>query len=388
MDPLVAILESVARRMTRRGLLVPTPSGSAGVRWTSSLLRLAIAVLALAVPFGAAVPAQAHQAPSRAGSSLAQDPTPSPSGESGSAAPGSPATGAAADDGTRAWSVRPSGPDGKPDARTHFTLQGAPGESVIDQVLVSNASPVPATFEIYATDAFNTPAGAFDLLPAAKKPIDIGSWVSFPAPSVTIPAGGSVAMQFKIAIPANASPGDHAGGVVVALATGTDVRLDTRVAVRIYLRVPGYLQPTLAVSYVHPSYSGVLNPFGTGGVAVTYLVKNNGNIRLASHPKVVVKSSIFGTKLAETTPADIPELLPGSELTLNAQLDGVFPAGPVTVTVEPPAIPGSRPTGRADDSGLLGQRHHLGDAVAPASSDRRDWTRLRAGGVPASSPSQ
>src|SRR5262245_27389102 len=79
------------------------------------------------------------------------------------------------DDGNRAWSVRPAGADGQPDKRTHYTLQGAPGNVVKDQVLVTNSSKVKETFKIYATDAFNTPTGAFDLLSADKKPIDIGT---------------------------------------------------------------------------------------------------------------------------------------------------------------------------------------------------------------------
>ena len=50
--------------------------------------------------------------------------------------------------------------------------------------MVTNSSQVAAKFDIYATDAFNTSTGAFDLLPAAKKPVDIGSWVQFPANTI------------------------------------------------------------------------------------------------------------------------------------------------------------------------------------------------------------
>ncbi len=55
--------------------------------------------------------------------------------------------------------------------------------------------------------------------PFSRKPVDLGSWIHFAQPLVTIPAGKSVAVPFTVAIPATATPGDHAGGVVVSLTT-------------------------------------------------------------------------------------------------------------------------------------------------------------------------
>jgi hypothetical protein len=237
------------------------------------------------------------------------------------------------DDGNRAWSARPATPDGKPDRRTHFTLQGSVRQTVLDNVLITNSSKVAAAFDVYATDAFNTPTGAFDLLPAAKKPVDIGTWVKFAKPTVTIPAGGSITMQFAVTVPANATPGDHAGGIVISLSSGTDVKLDTRVAVRLYLRVPGNLRPVLAVSYVDPTYHGVANPFGGGSVDVTYTVENTGNIRLQSQVTLKVETALFGIGIAELKLPDLPELLPGQRVNYTGHIEGVFPTGPQTVTV-------------------------------------------------------
>jgi hypothetical protein len=229
--------------------------------------------------------------------------------------------------------MRPANASGKPDNRTHFTLQGLPGGALNDQVVVSNASKVAATFSIYGTDAFNTPTGAFDLLPAAAKPVDVGSWVSFPQSEVTIPAGGSVSVPFKVTIPALATSGDHAGGVVVSLATGTNVRLDTRVAVRLYLRIAGLLRPLLGVQDVAATYHGVGDPFGKGRVTITYTVTNPGNIRLRSHPSAVV-TALFGAVVGRAKAGDLTELLPGQRATFSLEVTGVFPAGPLTGTVE------------------------------------------------------
>jgi hypothetical protein len=262
-----------------------------------------------------------------------------PFGASGGAA-AAPAQGAplrvTLDDGSKSWSVRPAGPDGKADARTHYTLQATPGTTLTDRVLVTNTSKVAVSFSIYGTDAFNTPTGAFDLLAADKPPSDLGAWLSFPYKAISVSAGGTVAVPFQVVVPPTATPGDHAGGVLVSLfnQANTDsgkVNVDTRVAVRVYLRVPGNLIPRLGVSAVSASYTGTANPFGTGKISVTYTVNNPGNIRLRAHPTITV-SGIFGT-VATLKPDDIPELLPNSHVTFTSTMGGVFPAGPLTVTV-------------------------------------------------------
>jgi Bacterial protein of unknown function (DUF916) len=246
--------------------------------------------------------------------------------------PGSPVR----QDDPRVWGVRPGGPDGKPDARTHYTLQATPGSTLTDNALVTNLSKIPLTLAVYGTDAFNTPEGQFDLLAADRKPTDIGSWMVFAARSVTVPPQGTVAVPFKIVVPPTATPGDHAGGVVVSMLTLTpgtnkNVNIDARVAVRVYLRVPGNLHPQLKVGPVNARYDGTANPFGRGRVVVGYTVNNPGNIRLQSHPTITV-SGPFG-ELAKVTPKDLPELLPGQSGTFVAMVESVFPSGPLTVTV-------------------------------------------------------
>src|SRR5262249_36155316 len=136
-----------------------------------------------------------------------------------------------------------------------------------------------------------------------------------------------------LTVPATATPGDHAGGMIVSLSSGTEVRLDSRVGVRLYLRVPGNLRPVVSVSSVRPIYHGTNNPLGGGSVDVTYTVVNTGNIRLRSHPTLKAETAIFGYHLAEAKLPDLPELLPGSQVTFSGRVDGVFPAGPETITV-------------------------------------------------------
>jgi hypothetical protein len=252
------------------------------------------------------------------------------------AAPADAAPPVAPDDGSRVWAVRPAGADGKPDARTHFVLQGAPGAQVRDKVLILNSSHVPVAFSVYGTDAFNTPQGAFDLLNAATKPVDVGSWIIVGSSTVVIPAGKAVAVPFTVTIPATATPGDHAGGVVVSLAgvsPADGVKLDSRVAVRVYLRIPGNLRPSLAVGPVTVKFRGGGNPFAHGTATVTYTVTNPGNIRLRAGQKIKITGP-FGGTLATLSPPDLTELLPSQAATFTVKLPHVFPYGPITAHVE------------------------------------------------------
>lgn len=253
------------------------------------------------------------------------------------------------DNGQRIWSVRPAGAHGAPDNRTHYTLQGSPGTSLTDNVLITNLSGVAVTFSVYGTDAFNTPTGVFDLLAAKTGPIDIGTWIHFKNPTVTVPAGHSVWSPFTLDIPASATPGDHAGGIVVSLgptaSPGVDV--DSRVAVRVYLRIPGHLRPRLAVGPVSVHYKPAGSPFGHGSATVSYTVTNPGNIRLQAHAKITVTGP-FGNTLATLPARDLPEILPGQSATFTAAFPRVFPAGALTVHIALTPFPDPlQPVGQA-----------------------------------------
>ena len=55
-----------------------------------------------------------------------------------------------------------------------------------------------------------------------------------------------------------------------------------------------------------------------------YRVRNTGNVRLGGTGTVTVDGP-FGWELARTTPADLPELLPGATITVTERITGVPP---------------------------------------------------------------
>ncbi|WP_375384987.1 WxL protein peptidoglycan domain-containing protein [uncultured Microbacterium sp.] len=223
--------------------------------------------------------------------------------------------------------TRPASADGQPDSRTRFTYSADPGQTISDQVLVGNTGTQREDFTVYATDAYNGGDGSFALLATADTPTQIGAWVSF--------ADGSSRLQFSlepnearlvpftVTLPADATPGDHAGGLVASvLQEGQQVSVDRRVATPIFTRVSGDLQPQLTITSIDAAYQGDWwNPFN-GSVKILYTVDNGGNVALAANLDATTVTW-FGIPATGTQGASIPVLLPGSTATYEATLSGV-----------------------------------------------------------------
>jgi hypothetical protein len=198
---------------------------------------------------------------------------------------------------------------------------------------------------VYASDAFTTPDGGFDLLAANQPPADVGAWVRFEVEQVTVPARSSADVPFRLTVPEKATPGDHVGGVVASLRTsaeddnGAALVVDNRVGVRIYLRVSGDLVPQVVIRNLRASYDGSLNPISGGTPTATYTVANTGNVRIAGTARIRATGP-FGVAPRTADAPEITELLPGDELSFTIELDSAQPTGRsyFTVTIDPVAV--------------------------------------------------
>ncbi|MEU3775141.1 DUF916 domain-containing protein [Streptomyces sp. NPDC032472] len=266
-------------------------------------------------------------------------------------APAAPA--AAADNGT--WAVFPTPAAGAAMTdRAYFFHQDAAGTTVTDSVTILNSSDRELTFQVFATDAVNTPAGgAFALLPVERKPVGVGAWTALgpqAASTVTVPPKGRTDIPFTVKVPADATPGDHVGGIV-ALNTAVEgsrqegkvqVGVKRQVGARLYVRVPGPLAPGLSVEDVKVSRSAPLLPWiGTARATVSYALVNRGNVVL--EPKVAVRAEgLFGrTVLDRPAREQKVVLLPGQRIELTEpwpdgpQLDRVTVRVSATATAYP-----------------------------------------------------
>ncbi|WP_433532852.1 WxL protein peptidoglycan domain-containing protein [Micromonospora sp. CA-263727] len=242
------------------------------------------------------------------------------------------------------WGVAPSSPDG-PDGRPAFEYKLNPGARLTDYVAITNHSDQPITLDVYASDAFTTQQGGFDLLAATEKPVDVGAWVTFRTRTLTVPATSRLDVPFTLAVPKNATPGDHPGGIVASLAaTGTDeqgnqVAVDHRVGARVYLRVTGELRPALDIEDLAVTHDGSWHPLRGGAVTAEFTLRNPGNVRLTGRPELTVTGP-FGLARRVEVGGSLPEILPGDSYRTSVRLAGVPPLFRLqaTVVVAPVAV--------------------------------------------------
>ncbi|GAA1659959.1 hypothetical protein GCM10009830_01260 [Glycomyces endophyticus] len=227
------------------------------------------------------------------------------------------------------WGVNPSSQDG-PDGRAAFDYALDPGATVIDFVGVSNFGTEPITLRLYASDAFTSESGAFDLLPADQEPVDVGSWIGFNEDTLTIAPQTRLDVPFALHVPADATPGDHVGGIVAAVteestdASGDDLLVERRVGARVHLRVSGDLDPALDPDLDHLTYHYDWNPAAPGTASFDYEIENTGNVRLQGD-LVARFAGPFGLLEREITIAELPQILPGDRYEGTAEVGGLWP---------------------------------------------------------------
>jgi hypothetical protein len=241
----------------------------------------------------------------------------------------SPGSAHAADNG--AWSVLPTSPPGQFFPRPYFEPLLRPGVPVNDKVTITNKTNQPLNFNVYAVDAFNTSQGAFALRLRTDPRRDVGAWIHVPLSNLTLSAHTSVDIPFTITPPADATPGDHAGGIVaentapiISHNGNLNIARIHAVGVRVYARVIGPLTPALQITGLRiTTKEGASGLFGGPvGASVQYTVVNTGNVRL--DPKAVLSlSPLIGG--AQHRASVIPELLPRGSATVVEHFSGVEP---------------------------------------------------------------
>ncbi len=234
---------------------------------------------------------------------------------------------ATADD-TVGIGIAPAGANGKADGRSRFTYKVDPGKTITDHVRVTNAGTTPLVVTVFAADAYNSANGDFSLRATNEKRTGASTWVKFNGKQqlkLTLKRGESRTVPFTVDVPANATPGDHPAGVLAAATSAGQVKVDRRIANRMYVRVSGDLQPLLTVSSFSGTYHSGLNPFD-GSITVSATITNGGNVALEGS-STLSTTTWFGIGVGQTVRVEQPEILPGNTATVSFEIPGVPQAG-------------------------------------------------------------
>lgn len=267
------------------------------------------------------------------------------------------------DKGLVTFGIGPAGPE-RPDQRPYLEYGVQPGSVVLDHVAVVNQSEVPLTLAVYPGDAINSEGGGLDITQRAQRNQDLGAWVTLgravaggtldptsrSQTSVTVPpqssrtGRGTVIVPVRIAVPADAGPGDHVGGIATALLsrganpTSQNIDLEQRVVARIYVRVAGPLAPALSVEVLDADYVGGAGLGAAGTARVTYRITNSGNVRLGAASRVDVRGP-FGFAGRSVENQTVGELVPGGSAVLTATVPDVWPLIRTSARVVVRAVP-------------------------------------------------
>jgi uncharacterized membrane protein len=243
-------------------------------------------------------------------------------------------TAAHADGDDASWTVRTAANEFGSD-RTGYHYSITPGEKVDDALVVTNRGAEPLELGVYAADGFTTDSGQLDLLAGGKRSTNIGAWVRAGSSRISLAPGQSVDVPFTVAIPADATPGDYAGGIVTSLVqpdSTEQINVDRRLGIRIGVRVGGDLKPALAVERAHLDWDGGLDPFAGGDATLSYTLHNTGNAILSARQAATVAGPFGAFAVTAPNAAAVPELLPGETWKVQVRIPDVAAAVLLTGT--------------------------------------------------------
>lgn len=261
--------------------------------------------------------------------------------------PAAPALAADTSSAPQAWAVVPASVDG-PDGRGSIEHVVEPGDTYEDRVAVRNLGATPLTVELSVHGAAQTTENDFELTAASDPTARLASWAELERERVSVEPGEAVVVPVRFEVPADAEPGDHAGGIV-ALADGdADADVQYQVGTRVHLRVAGPVEPGLRLDDARASVPWTLLPFARLEAAASATVVNTGNVRLAPGVRVEARA-LFGLWDTSFGSAEVGELLPDGARSVAGALAGVPQLGPIWVTF---SVPEATSIGQ-DVSGML-----------------------------------
>jgi len=256
---------------------------------------------------------------------------PKPSGGAASSAPAKGSTPTATPNVT--FGIGPASAKGI-DGRPYLNYTTSPGARTADRVVVQNYSTKPITLQLYTADATAGASGAIGFAARTNPGHDANRWITFAGGrsslTLALKPRATQVLPIDVAVPANATPGDHLAGVLASFTgkvvgrSGQNVNLEQRVALRALFRVSGTIRSQMAIEHLNVDYHGTMNPFGAGSATVTYVVRNTGNVLLSGKQRLNL-TGIFGSTGSRSKLVQLPLMLPGASFPMRVRVSDVWP---------------------------------------------------------------
>jgi hypothetical protein len=209
------------------------------------------------------------------------------------------------------------------------------GENYQDKVVVENTGDITMSVKIYPVDGLTTTDGAFALENEDEEKNDIGAWVTLSKNEVTLEPNQQEIIDFTFTVPAEASPGEHIGGIIMEdkqLLEGNQLNVKTRVGVRIYETVPGEIVKKVAIGPItaKSKFNSPWSFFYQHNF--TYNLINEGNVQISPDVATKITSPLFGEVISDNQKIS-GTIFPGKTIDFNFDPKSTLYAGPYTLTV-------------------------------------------------------
>ncbi len=189
---------------------------------------------------------------------------------------------------------RPANPQaGNQRSESIFIHTVTPGSHITDAVRVINNTAEKKTLLVSAVDSVVASGGAFSCAQEADVKKDVGAWIVLEKQEVTLESLSNEVVPFTLAIPANASVGEHNGCIVIQekkvpqKTQQQGIALSFRTGIRVALLVPGEISRKIEIV----SLSIAKSP--NGEVLLRPQVKNLGNVSVDTDVQVTTRN-MFG----------------------------------------------------------------------------------------------
>lgn len=193
--------------------------------------------------------------------------------------------------------------------------------------MITNRTDEAHHVRVYPVDAAVTAQGGFALGERDATQSGVGAWLHLPVSELVLAPRSSTPLPFRVTVPADATPGDHAGGVVIEtdpkgqpqdLGDNFAVQLNLveRIGVRVYLTVAGEAVRGLGVGNLTWDRTG-------DGIRFEVPVTNTGNVRVDPRAELTFRG--FRLPSSALRMSRVETLLAGSAVTLT----GLWPHPPL-----------------------------------------------------------
>lgn len=233
-------------------------------------------------------------------------------------------------------------PGSTPRGAFHYDM--LPGQTINDSVVLKNPTNQLEQFQIWASDAYNTPqGGALTLRPLGYHMTEVGTWIATHLGTgiYGLNPRTSVTVNFSVTAPANATPGTHVGGIEALNVTPVPQPngghahfvIHNGIGAAMFIQIAGPTHAAAAVSDISVDSSVPAIGFGHRSAVVSYELENTGNT-LLSGTAVATVTDLFGRTVKTFRPVGVQVFVPGGRFKVTEPTWNNLPfIGPETVHV-------------------------------------------------------